>query len=66
MRLGDSIDHEQNYIEARLAQEDATLRNILSYAQLQNVVAGRWNWLDAATAAPVTAGASAPAKPATP
>jgi outer membrane protein TolC len=44
--LSQVIDTEQNYLTLRLAQENVTSQHILSYAQLQSVVGGRWNWLD--------------------
>jgi len=48
--LGEILANEQAYITARIGQEDTTVRNILSYAHLQSVVGGRWNWLaDSAT-----------------
>ncbi len=40
------LNTEQTYLTLRLEQEDVTSRHILSYAQLQSVVAGRWNWMD--------------------
>ncbi len=43
--LGQVLANEQAYIAARIEQEDTTLKNILSYAELQVVVGGRWNWL---------------------
>jgi len=43
--LAQALNNEEAYLTARLSQEDITLRNILSYAQLQVVVGGKWNWL---------------------
>jgi len=48
-----AIETEQAYLTLRLEQEDITSKHILSYAQLQSVVAGRWNWLDQPTMASV-------------
>jgi len=44
--LSQVLTTEQNFLTLRLQQEDVTSQHILSYAQLQSVVAGRWNWLD--------------------
>jgi outer membrane protein TolC len=39
-----AYQNEQDYINIRLQQEDTTVSHILSFAQLQIAVAGKWSW----------------------
>ena len=52
---GQYLATQLTFLQLRIAQEDTTLRNILTYAQLQNVTAGKWQWLNLPATPPLTA-----------
>ena len=58
--LGQALSNEQLYVEARIQQEDTTVRDILAYAQLQSVLGGKWSWMSDDNAAPAMVGSNKP------